>query len=423
MSASQIHDMLQRQIVAEGGCGEGYGLQGGYSDMGEYGGARRRAKKAFPEDAKAGLCAYRLFQAQHKGLTREEMSAKWARHKARTGSGLTAGSMSGGCAMCGGEGGCMCGGAFVREFGSDVDGRCVYRGFRADHKDLNKTALSEGWRGTKDAYFAEMKHEGGFIGQQKVFRDIRAKHKKATRAELSALFEKARQKAHKAMTGKKAPPLPRSRNVGGKTIKELIDKCIAKAREGKVVPEKTITKIVKHPGFTEEQYNILINQVIPALQAKGEKVAAGEVAKVAQACGQELAHEQKAAPIKPKGSGLYGGADPVACERAIEHASEVLMEHPAAQTNPEAAAEVIRAANLSAPIMECGAPGTFAGQACMERNRRLQRLQASEMPLPPAAPMAPSFTEAEWESGAGLMGGRRMTAAQKKAFLRKCMRS
>jgi len=424
MSALQIHDMLQRQIVAEGGYGEGYGLHGGYSDMGESeGGARRRAKKAFPKSAKAGLCEYRLFQAQHKGLSRAELSAKWAHHKAKGGS-ASGGAMMGGCGSCGGAGlagGCaecggVCGGAYDREFGPGVDGRCVYREFKRDHPGMTQTALSEGWRGAK---FANELHHipapegaGGFLGERKAFQKIRAKHKKASRAELHELYEKARHAYHKRATGRRGPHL-KMRDLGGKTIHELIEKCAAKVAKGEAPTQSAITKISKHPYFTKELYDDLMARLEAAaarqLSQRDVAVVAEAASEVAATCGEEIKQQQKTTAKGAKsGSGMYGGADPTVCELAKQHAAEVLMEHPAAQSNPEAAAEVIRAANMSSPMMECGALDTFAGQACQERNRRLARAQGMH---------------AEEESGAGLAGGaKRMTAAQKKAFLRKCMR-
>ena len=446
--------MLQRQIVAEGGYGENnHGIYYGMGESELEGGARRKAKGAFPVSAKKGLCQFRLFQAQHPGMSRAEMSAKWAKHKARGGSLLGGGASGGECATCGGaglSGGCYecggtCGGA--REFGDNVDGRCVYREFKRDHPGMTQTALAEGWRGAKFANelynlptpvmegsalrtpklrqarsilkkaSASQKLSavcGGFIGERKEFAKIRNTHKKASRAELSRLYEKARQAYHKRMTGRRAPHL-KMRDIGGKPIHELIEKCANKVARGEIPSQKSVTNIAKKAGFTKEMYNNLMGRLDEAIARQRSPAAAAAVAEVAgdvaETCGEEIKQQEKSTK---KGSGIYGGADPTACEMAKAHAAEVLMNEPAARSNPEAAAEVIRAANMSAPMMECGALDTFAGQACQERNRRLARLQSS----------SGAAFEDEFDSGSGMSGGaKRMTAAQKKSFIRKCMRS
>jgi len=459
MSASQIHDMLQRQIVAEGGCGEGYGLQGGYSDMGEYGGARRRAKKAFPEDAKAGLCAYRLFQAQHKGLTREEMSAKWARHKAKKGSGLTAGRLSGGCAYCGGEGGCICGSAMsggAGEFGADVDGLCVYRNFAAEHKGVGRKVLNEGWRGAKKGYFERHPGEigpsggygsesddmeGGFLGQQKVFQKIRNFHPKATRAELSRFFENAR-KAFYKKHGKKAPrrrrtkASGRTRDLGGKPLEELIMQCVRHAQKSGVVPEALVTKVLAHPSLTKSHAKV-VKDLSKGLAQPGVIAALDEVA---ESIKEEMKHEGKPPKLIPL------GAPPGMAKAAVKHAATTLQQSPAGKSNAAAAAEIIKAAK-SAAIEEpsCDPNSDSATPIAQLICQRAHARYAAQHPPPvgnPASALAAAVAEAGgpdallaelgepvygledvYEEGAGLMGGRRMTAAQKRAFIRKCMRS
>lgn len=415
MSATQIHDMLQRQIVAEGGGslqgGERYGIEG----YGLQGGVRRRAsKKEFPDVAKAGLCEYRLFQSEHKGLSRAELSEKWAQHKARTGGRLMGAGMSGG----------------AREFGDDVSGHCVYQRFRNERPDISRKALKKRWATAKTRYFEShgsaleggcgecMEPAGGIKSIKKRFEGVRERHPKASRARLMKLYEFARKAYYRQIAKiaerKRRSTLSKKSPLKRHSIEELIQLCMEHAETGEI-PHEIVSAVAAHPELTPE-----LGAELMEIAESMPIPAAEKIAELAGVVSEEMKTPE--APVAPT---------PTESEQtAALHAAAELLKSPEAASNPKAAKAVIKAAKPRSFLSELKTRSkALAEKRAMTANPfytlsgkelKAQRDAAAEAAAAAEAELAEQGAE-EVLAGSALIGGR-MSAAAKKAYLRKCMR-
>lgn len=260
----------------------------------------------FGAKAQAGLCAYRLFRAQNPGLSREALKQAWAAHK---------------------SGGALVGGAY--------DGYGLVGG----------------------------EYDGGFIGQQKVFRGIRARHPKATKAKLHEYFLAARNR-YNAKHG--LPPIKKraaKKKLGPKRSPNpaVIARIMAQCGHLLGGPRAAPPASHKEASLAHAAAKLM---AIPDADMKDIiEVIHKEIAEEAPYYASPIGPEDEpyyASPIGPEMDIMppFGAAPeapfmelplaggPVA--PALAHAAAELMASPAGRSNPEGARKVIQKELLAA---------------------------------------------------------------------------